>query len=63
MIIYFQLLFGLNTSILYSFYSEQSNALYAVLKVAFLVKISVFNRCSDDKVLCQKLLLAQRFFP
>lgn len=35
---------------------------YAVLKVAFLVGISEFNRRSDDKVLWQKLLLAQPCF-
>lgn len=31
--------------------------LYAVLKVVVLVEISIFNRCSDDKVPWQKLLL------
>lgn len=36
--------------------------LYVVLKVAFLVEISIFNRSSNDKVLWQKLLLAQSFF-
>lgn len=35
--------------------------LYAVLKVVVLVEISIFNSCSDDKVLWQKLLLTQPF--
>lgn len=35
--------------------------LYAVLKVVVLVEISIFNSCSDDKVLWQKLLFDTTF--
>lgn len=36
--------------------------MYSVFKVGGLVEVSIFNRCSDDKVLWQKLLLSQPFF-
>ena len=35
--------------------------LYTVLKVGILVEVSIFNRCPDDTVLWQKLLLSQLF--